>query len=78
MFYNLNINMITLINLPEVVLEKVFSFLTYDNIAQNRVVSFNVNLIYRWNICLIRNNRFFVSFSTIRYAQNSMKLAVKC
>ncbi|KAK9510660.1 hypothetical protein O3M35_005397 [Rhynocoris fuscipes] len=37
--------MITLINLPEVVLEKVFSFLTYDNIAQNRVVCTKFNEI---------------------------------
>ncbi|XP_014271905.1 F-box only protein 28 isoform X2 [Halyomorpha halys] len=37
--------MINLVNLPEVVLEKIFSFLAYDSIAQNRVVCTKFNEI---------------------------------
>lgn len=36
---------ITLIDLPDLVLEKIFSYLTYDNIAQNRLVCTKFNIM---------------------------------
>lgn len=35
----------SLIDLPDLVLEKIFSYLTYDNIAQNRVVCTKFNIL---------------------------------
>ncbi|CAG2059632.1 unnamed protein product, partial [Timema podura] len=47
--------MITLLALPDVVLDEVFSFLTYDETAQLRVVCKQFN-----NICKKRLNKGFI------------------